>query len=262
MKREKMLTDDSIERFRQYLLDRGRSELTARAYCSDLTTFLAQSGLPCVELKKMDSVAMTWLRTTRRTTAQRTTCRRAASLRAWAKYAGRPILTDYILPTPARTEPHPLPGGIAQVRECLAAATEPHHRALVTLCGLLGLRISEALDCERNWFDLREMELTVRGKGDKSRTIPISSEAWDNLASAYLHATPYLVPISDSSARRYLKRITGYASHSYRATVATEANDSGANIRTVQEILGHASLTTTQIYTKVSAEAKREALEF
>lgn len=196
--------------------------------------------------------------------APATTTRRLASLRAFSKYAGYPsILAEYMAPKPAPTTPHPLPGGIEDVRACLADATQDHHRALLALIGLCGLRIGEALSCNKHWFDVERMELTVRGKGDKTRVVPVSVEAWRHIEPAYNNTSDRIVGICDSSARRFIVRMAGNPSHDFRATFATALNDNpGVNIRTVQELLGHASLVTTQIYTKVHASAKREAVNF
>ena len=91
------------------------------------------------------------------------------------------MLEDFSAPTPARGMPHPLPEGIQGVYRLIAVAHIERHKALIALCGLCGCRIGEALSIKPCDFDLTEMLLTIRGKGDKTRIVPISTAAWESL---------------------------------------------------------------------------------
>jgi integrase/recombinase XerD len=193
------------------------------------------------------------------------------SLRAFGKWWElEPVLPNYKLPTPGRPIPHPLPEGIDGVYRMCEAAANMEARALVALCGLAGLRVGEALSIRPEHFDLTEMMLTVRGKGDKTRTIPISDECWTNVAAAYVSAAASqrtLITYSERAARKLLTRLgkqLGFrrqiSSHDLRATLATAAYDKTHDLRVVQEVLGHASSTTTEVYTGVTTRAMREAV--
>lgn len=152
-------------------------------------------------------------------------------------------------------------------------ANTPHHRALVVLEGLIGLRVGEALKVKVQDFDVTGMSVLVRGKGNKHRTVPYSEVAWTLIRGPYLVAqeqggdTARLVPLSDRGARAYHKRLAQRAlqrdssTHDMRATAATTWYEKTKDLRAVQELLGHADNKTTQTYTKVSQDAMRKAIE-
>lgn len=116
------------------------------------------------------------------------------------------------------------------------------------------------------------MILTVYGKGDKVRYVPVSGRAWSAVMSAVVECIEnddLLCPISDRAARSLvtrLGRVAGLAheiaSHDLRATFATIIQMETKDIRVVQELLGHASITTTQIYTETQMDAMKKAVEF
>lgn len=267
-----ILSTESIERFREYLYERGMSENTIRAYSSDLRELERWSPSP-VPVEKLASTTARWIMETKADVAPRTTNRRLGSVRAFAKFAGLGlILEDFKAPTVTKSKPHPIPEGTKGVLAMCEAAPSLSHRALFALQGLMGLRVSEALDIEPKHFDLDHMTLTVRGKGDKTRVVPISQTAWRYLDAAHAAARVAggrLVPLSDRGARMAVTR-TGetlgfsrpISSHDLRATCATALFNKTGNIRAAQELLGHASITTTEVYTGVSEDLIREGLEF
>ncbi len=147
-------------------------------------------------------------------------------------------------------------------------------RALVAFCGLAGLRIGEALDMAVPAIYIDEMVLEVRGKGDRSRIIPMSEGTWDNICPAYIDAisvnpSSKLIHYQDRSARLAITNMGVRAglsrkisSHDLRATFATAVYDHTKDLRVAQELLGHANSSTTEIYTGVSLEAMREGMNF
>lgn len=154
----------------------------------------------------------------------------------------------------------------------IRVATTHEQRAMCVLTGLCGLRISEAMDCELSWLDLHEMTLRVRGKGDKTRYVPVSKIAWSILsgrhAEVLLSGGTRYITCEERNARDTITRLAKraslsrrVASHDLRATFATAVYDRTKDPRVVQELLGHASLTTTQIYIGVTMKAMREAVE-
>lgn len=269
-----ILSIDSIEEFRLSLLGKGRSEKTTLAYASDMRTFLVAVGEEKIPLEDLEELAMSWLNLTRTKAAPKTTTRRITSLKAYAKWAGMGgILQGYIAPKPGRPVPHPIPEGLSGVQRMLDVCRTREQSALVGLCALVGLRISEARLIQTSNFDVVEMTLKVWGKGDRIRIVPISERAWWTVSSAYVvgmsHPDERLISYSDRAARKAITRLGELArlsrpvsSHDLRATFATVAFQSNKDLRVVQELLGHATSTQTEIYTGISMARMREAVEF
>lgn len=187
-------------------------------------------------------------------------------------------------PAPPRRLPKAI--GVAEVERLLAAAGPDtpagvRDQALLEVLYGCGARISEAVGLDVDDLDLERGLVLLRGKGGKQRLVPLGS-----LAVAALHA--YLVRARPELARRgrglpavFLNARGGRLSrqsawtvlaaaaqraglggrvspHTLRHSFATHLLEGGADVRVVQELLGHASVTTTQIYTKVTADTLRE----
>lgn len=215
-----------------------------------------------------------YLNEVRKTQAPKTVNRKLATFRGFAKFNGdHAALMDYSAPKPGKQHPHPLPEGISGVERMIDNAKTSDEKAIAALCGLVSLRISEAREVKPSHFSFSTGKpvLTVRGKGDKIRYIPVGSKAWSILQPMFLSLAPSdmkFILLSDSAARRAWSRLGRHAelgrhtsSHDGRATAATAMLDKGANIRVVQEVLGHASLETTQIYTGVAMRDMAKAME-
>lgn len=192
--------------------------------------------------------------------------RKLAACRSWARWARwSDTLDRYRAPKAAQAQPHPLPGGMGDIAAMLRVAGRNDRRAvLVALCGLCGLRVSEALAVRSVDVNVAQMMLLVRGKGDKQRRVPISPAAWSEISRRFVHAsTAPLVPMFDSQARRSIKSLgqrtlnRDVASHDLRATFATAAYEQSLDLRAVQELLGHSDPKTTMVYVAVSDSAKR-----
>lgn len=273
-----IVTPEVIDSFRSSLSVKGRSPRTVKAYTTDLKMFLlatrTDEGAMAVLTPEFEELAASWLTMNRGKVSPKTTTRRLTSLRAFARWAGWPdVLSDYSVPTPAKGQPHPLPEGIDGVRRLIAASKVERDKTLIALCGLVGLRISEALQVRPSHFNLNTMMLTVRGKGDKTRVVPVSSEAWDVISMCVARAfsankDACVVQLTDRAARRIVTRLGAVAglqrsisSHDLRATFGTAVFDHTKDIRVVQELLGHGSVSTTELYTGVSQQKMREAVE-
>lgn len=197
-----------------------------------------------------------------------------ASLREFSTWAGEGrILLGFKMPSKGQDIPHPLPGLDSDLRKMLDLCKTDKHRCLVALLGLEGLRISEALLLRPSDIDVSNMTITVWGKGDKQRIIPITKRAWEYIAPqlivAMMNSQERLVPFSDRGARNFITELgrlagipTPVASHDLRATFATLAYRHSRDIRAVQGWLGHASINTTQIYVQSDMERMRAAGEF
>jgi integrase/recombinase XerD len=160
-------------------------------------------------------------------------------------------------------------------------------RALLEFLYATGARISEAVGCAVDDLDLDEGTVLLRGKGGKSRLVPVGRYAREALDAYLVRGRPALLTgrpggaastvfvnsrgggLSRQSAWTILRRAAhraglpvegphGVSPHTLRHSYATHLLDGGADIRVVQELLGHASVTTTQVYTLVTVERLRE----
>lgn len=266
------VTPEVIDSLLNSLCAKGRSENTLKAYRSDLSEFLRWAERP-ISMEEFEDQAMIWLNNNRRIVAPKTTGRRLSSLRCFARWAGQPgLLTEYSAPTPARAMPHPIPEGMDGVRRMIEAAEKINQKAVVAFGGFVGCRIAETLAVTAADFNFGEMTLTIRGKGDKQRIVPVSDEAWTVIQRPVLDTAirDMNAPVIDYKDRFARKVVTdlgnradltrSVSSHDLRATFATAVYDKTKDIRLVQELLGHASSQTTELYTGVKLESMRSAV--
>jgi integrase/recombinase XerD len=187
-------------------------------------------------------------------------------------------------PTAARSLPKALP--VATIERLLAAPTGTtplarRDRALLEVLYGAGLRISELTALDLDDLDPVERLVRVRGKGDRERIVPYGEVAAEALDAWLVQGRPALGPRDPAvfvnarggrlSRQGAWQRVKAHADrvgladrvtpHTLRHSFATHLLDGGADVRSVQELLGHASVTTTQIYTLVSRAALREAYE-
>lgn len=225
-------------------------------------------------MDQYEELAMGWLNMTRGKAAPKTTQRRLTSLKQFAIWAGLSNpLSEYMAPKASKTIPHPIAEGYSGVVQMLGYAKNEQQKAIVAGGAFMGLRISESLKMSIPNFDINSMLLTVRGKGDKTRVVPISRRAWEWLSMPYLLAfnnpDQLLITYSDRTARKIVTDLGDAASlsrpvvsHDLRATFATEVFDFCKDIRVVQELLGHANINTTEIYTGATMDKLRKAVNF
>lgn len=177
-----------------------------------------------------------------------------------------------VLSPPAAGEPPPAKAGVAARR---GAATAVRDRAVLELLYAAGLRVSELCGMDLGDLDLVGCTVTVHGKGGRDRRLPIHDRCaaalsrWLDVGRAELAtaASPSTAVFLNARGRRLgprdVRRILDRVSpvpthpHALRHSFATHLLDGGADLRVVQELLGHASLRTTQIYTHVSKEHLR-----
>ncbi len=261
----------------------GRAAATRKAYVSDVTAFAEWMSRSAVE--GPDGVDRLSLRRylaslgTRRL-ARATIARKAAALRcyfAWLCRQGR-IDTD-----PARSLRAPSGGGrlprvlsngevTALLDVGAADALDRRDLAVLELLYAAGLRVSELCGLDRGDIDLGARTVTVLGKGGKQRRVPIHDEAVSVLTAWLRHGRDEMDGPAEAAfvnqrgnrlgprdVRRILDRRAASPTHPHalRHTYATHLLDGGADLRVVQELLGHASLATTQVYTHVSKERLR-----
>jgi integrase/recombinase XerD len=143
------------------------------------------------------------------------------------------------------------------------------------------LRVSEAVGLERGGIDLDDRFVRTIGKGDKERVVPIGRQAAEALRRYLAHGRPHLDrrhrpelflnaqggPLTRAGAFLILRKLAGKAGldperihpHLLRHSFATHLLEGGADLRSVQEMLGHADLATTELYTHVSDRRRRDA---
>jgi len=156
------------------------------------------------------------------------------------------------------------------------------NRAILELIYSSGLRISEISTCKMGQIDLDEKIIKIIGKGNKERIVPISSKAKislrnyenirDKFTSRFSGESYFLSksgrPLSPNEVReilsRYLNLVAktkGYSPHSIRHSFATHLLARGADLRAVQEMLGHSNLSTTEIYTHLTLKDLKKVYE-
>ncbi len=229
-----------------------------------------------------------------------TTARKIATLRSFYKWmlkrnyaSTNPML---LIRTPKQTKRLPKAITVEQIERLLAAPDNretlgARDRAILETLYSTGVRVSELVDLNRNDLDFAGQTLHVRGKGKKERIVPLGSHAM----AAIRHYLTLLEPdprfaalrqqsmmqsdiplfinknggrLSSRSVRRKLDKYLKSAGldpsispHTLRHSFATHLLDNGADLRSVQELLGHQSLSTTQVYTHLSSMRMRTAYD-
>ncbi len=291
---------DEIDRFLNYeRTERNASEFTIKSYSEDLTALAdyleeAREG-QCPSPSEVTSFELRGYVSALHDVdyAKSTIARRLASLRSFYRFGQREGWVDtnpakaLRNPRQGRTLPHFLSAeDIGRLLRTPSAQTNPgkRDRAILETMYAAGLRVSEVVGLNDGDLDFQSGVVRVRGKGKRERLAPIGSYATEALSNwlnvRKLHAsqpTGADAPVflnkfgrritTRSVARmleKYLKEagLDGRTSpHSLRHSFATHLLDRGADIRSVQELLGHKSLVTTQIYTHVSTAGLREVYE-
>jgi integrase/recombinase XerD len=287
-----------LEAFLEMLAaERGAARLTLAAYRNDLVDlagFLAASG---TALEDADAAAVhAYLgAVATRHLAPRTLARRVSAMRQFYRFlvsdGGRADDPTAGLDTPRLGRPLPKILGEAEVARLIeAAAAWPGDegvrlRCLLELLYATGLRVSELISLPLAAAQRDPQFLLVRGKGGKERVVPLSGPARTALA-AYLECRPRFLPQRQSSrwlfasrgadghltrqrCGQLLKELALAAGldpamlspHVLRHAFASHLLDHGADLRSVQQMLGHADIATTQIYTHVQSERLRRLVE-
>jgi len=276
--------------------ERGLSRNTLEAYHTDLLQlgeFLAHSGLDPLRASHTDLASFLTERAVgtdgRPGAAAATLQRKAACLRSFYRYLRREGLIEHDptadLHGPRKTAKLP---DVLTRDEVTALLGSPRgsspivlrDRALLELMYACGLRASEVTGLEIDDVDLREHMLRARGKGSKERVVPIGREAVAALRAYGEHGRPELVGIANErhvfvnsrgvglTRQGLYKIIKGHAEsvglagrvspHTLRHTFATHVLSGGCDLRVLQEMLGHADVATTQVYTHLSGERLRD----
>jgi integrase/recombinase XerD len=290
------LTEYTLD-FLAYLeLERGLARNTLEAYRTDLQQygeFLTRQRLDPLDATPNQLAAfvseLAVGREGREPVAPATLQRKIACLRSFYRHLRRDQVLDHD-PTRELRPPRSsgrLPNVLSrdEVAQLLAApqGSSPaslRDRALLETMYACGLRASEAIGLELSELDLEACVLRARGKGSKERIVPIGRKAIESLDAYLQRGRPQLVGIRDepcvfvnlrggSLSRQGLYKIVQrharsvgiehrMSPHTLRHTFATHLLAGGCDLRSLQEMLGHADIGTTQIYTHLSAQRLRD----
>jgi integrase/recombinase XerC len=294
MSASKISFAEAISRFLDHLRDeRHASEHTLRAYTSDLAQFEQFLGEEHFDGKvpgpdELDRLAVRGFvaRLSMSGVAKSSIARKLSTVRSFLKHAVREGLLEAspALGVPTPKIPHPLPRdltvdemfnlleGIERVDP--AAARD---RAILELHYATGLRVSELVGLDFSDFDMNARVVRVLGKGGKERMVPFVTQAGESMQIWFDQSrkirersdAPNAVflnlrggRLTTRSVRRILNRRldeaaihSHYSPHSLRHSFATHLLGAGADLRAIQELLGHSSLSTTQRYTHVNTDA-------
>jgi integrase/recombinase XerD len=268
-----------VERYLRHLtIERGLSKNSLAAYRRDLeryTGFLAERGIDDpASISVGDTQAfMSWLRDPDELDMSASSAARiASSVRGFHRFLDDEGVVDGDVASELKAP--------KQARRLPKALTIDEVQALLEVLYASGARISEAVGLAVDDVIDRDM-VRVRGKGDKQRVVPLGSYAQAALGAYLVRARPIFAAkgkgspalflgvrggaLSRNSAWNILQRVaeraelsTHVSPHTLRHSFATHLMQGGADVRVVQELLGHSSVSTTQIYTKVTADALRE----
>jgi integrase/recombinase XerC/integrase/recombinase XerD len=288
------MTDDwrsALEAFDADLRRRAVAEKTRRAYAIDTAQLAewasAHGHAPAtIDVRVLRRYAAGL---SERGQAPATVARKLASLRglftALIAAGARDENPADLLSSPKRPQrlPHVLkPSEVAELLDRIPATTplEIRDRALFELAYASGLRAEELVSLDLESIDFDSESVRVEGKGGKTRIVPAGEHALRALEVYLARARPALIAdrerralflsrsglrLSTSDVRRRLRkwippaRSAATHPHSLRHSFATHLLDGGADVRSIQELLGHASVSTTQVYTRVESRRLRSA---
>ena len=277
-----MIVYDVISQYLEYLeLEKGLSENTIDAYRRDLYAFAENVS----EIDDVDRIAInTYVRSLKeKKLAPTSIIRKVASLRGFFKWA---YSMELIKKNPASTLEQPkvpqrLPKVVSlkEIEEMLHSDLSPLQSLIMELLYSCGLRVSELVNLKVNDIDLASKYVRCFGKGSKERIIPIGEVA--------KQAVSQFLPIRELAVKKYkisskkllisdngrlLTRQDVYnfihergkiihkniSPHTLRHSFATHLLENGADLRVVQELLGHSDVSTTQLYTHISKKRLKD----
>jgi site-specific recombinase XerD len=284
--------DEALAGYERDLQARGAAERTRHAYDVDLGQFVEWAkarGLSPAEMRHRD-VRRHGAQLSADGAAPATVARKLAAVRGLFAYLVR---TEQIGQNPADLVSSPkkeqkLPSVLSaeqmgSLLERIPARTplELRDRAMLELTYSCGLRCGELVSLDTGALDFDAEQLRVIGKGAKERLVPIGEPA-QQAVRRYLERGRHALVVERSEQALFLSKsgrrlsssdvtrrlglwvseaalATGVSPHSLRHSFATHLLEGGADLRTIQELLGHASISTTQIYTRVDAARLRDA---
>ncbi len=290
-----MELDEAVERFLVHL-GTACSPHTVKAYGTDLAQFVEyalSTGIHTVETLN-ERLVRAWL-DSHRTATRTTRARKLYALRTFFKFCRA---MGWIEADPTATiampiEKRPLPKFLTPSQaEALVEQPDSQEdyplplrlrdRALLELLYATGLRVSELVSLDIGAIDFAERTIRVRGKGGRERVVLFGTAAHEALTEYLRAGRPQLIQpdkptralflnaqggrLTVRSVHRLVKRYSQQVGipispHTLRHTFATHMLDGGADLRSVQELLGHRKLSTTQVYTHLTLERLRKTVQ-
>lgn len=274
----------TICEYLEYLeLEKGLAQNTIDAYRRDLENFADETEKE--NLSDVDRITInTYVRSLReKKFAPTSVIRKVASLRGFFKWA---VSTGIIVNNPASTLEQPkvplrLPKiiSVKEIEEMLHNNLTPIEHVIMELLYSCGLRVSELVNLKINDIDLSSKYVRCFGKGSKERIIPIGETA-KKIVLEYLSQRELIIKKYNLSTKRLLITESGrlinrqdvytfihkqgklihknISPHTLRHSFATHLLENGADLRIVQELLGHSDVSTTQLYTHISKKRLKE----
>jgi site-specific recombinase XerD len=278
---------DALARFDDWQLARGMGEKTRRAYGVDLVQLaqwasgreLGPHALTHRELRHFAGVV------SERGAMKSTVARKLAAIRTFYRHL---VERGELEANPADLVSSPKkdsylpkvlkPDEVGELLERIPGSTplDLRDRALLELAYAAGLRAEELVNLDVKNLDADAEEVRVEGKGGRTRVVPVGEHAWRALERYLARGRTVLSAgesealflsktgkrLSTSDVRRRLKlqtRRAGISPHTLRHSFATHLLEGGADLRTIQELLGHSSISTTQTYTRVESKRLKKA---
>jgi len=283
------MSADFISSFLSYLsVERGLSRNTVESYRLDLkgfSEFLSRREKPLEAFGRDDIIDYVGERRDGGFAAS-SICRLISSLKSFAKFLiiEKVIFDDptETLRTPERWQRLPRAIGFDEINELLSIQINNsaflRDSAMLELMYSSGLRVSEVVLLKVNDVNYESGFLRVKGKGSKERVVPMNERAKEKMLRYMLELRPALLkkkqsqylflsnrgaPMTRQRFWQTLKKLAGQAGieispHVIRHSFATHLLEGGADLRSVQKMLGHSDISTTQVYTKVSGERIRK----
>jgi integrase/recombinase XerD len=286
-----------VEFLNSMKIDKGASAHTLSSYGVDLTQFEANSKTPL--LKRTEEEVQSFLKVLKTRELKSTSiARKMSALKQFYQFALREQLTEtnptLFIESPIKATRLPKaldPRAIEKLLEAanqgypyaghLKKALQMRDEAMIYILYATGLRVSELIGVETSKCDLEAGLVRVMGKRSKERIIPFAAIAGQKIHRYLQEARPLLNPKSDllflgerglpmsrQAFWKILKKLASLAGipanlhpHMIRHTFATDLLKSGMNLRTLQMLLGHADLQTTEIYTHVAPDKLKDVME-
>jgi integrase/recombinase XerC len=270
---------DTTAAINRFLEHGGLSDATRRAYGADLRSFAAWLARHDLALEDVDArVLSDWvaeLGSGRNRLSPASIARRLAAVRSCLRFTFGPAAVPDAALSPRRGRRLPDAPKTSEIETLLEVVEGDsplalRNRALLELLYSAGLRSAEAVALDLGDVDFDRETVHVRGKGGKERVVPLGEEAAHHVARYLQIGRPALAAsandalflsargrrLDTSTVRRLLRH-----PHRLRHAFATHLLEGGADLRVIQELLGHSSLSTTQIYSHVDARRLRRVYD-
>lgn len=275
------MTDELLNKFINYLhVEKGHSQNTLEAYRRDIGDFMNYIQKNSIPVKKvLRNHIMDYLLLKRNTYSLTSIARLLAALKSFYKFL---ILDDIVdnnpvldIDSPKLAQKLPVVLTIDEVTRLIEAAKNPRDRLLLEIFYATGMRVTELATLKIEDIDFEDGWIRIFGKGRKERFVPISKKILRQITkyadSRNLKTNNFLFtknngsPITREAIWKIVKKYSlmagiskKVAPHTLRHTFATHLLENGADLRTIQELLGHSNIDTTQIYTHINRKNIKE----